>query len=217
MSHLDSAVETEGLPPETSLAKRRRRGAFSLIEICIALGIVAFAFVAMLGLLPVGLANYSQAMNTQTCAEIYQRISAELQETDFDTLLDNKAEQGGTSTMFFRLGYRFFDNEGTELRNASFSDPRVIYAVRIRGSFPGKANPSAHTAGYFTSLPALNGLRFNPRDMMFFSVQVCMSRNKDLSGMVDGPSFLIKPERAAKDGVPMRTYSLAVVRNGYLK
>lgn len=63
--------------------RRRRRGAFTLVEVVIALGIIAFAFVPVIGLLPVGLDMSRQAMDATICAQIAQQLTSEVQQTDF--------------------------------------------------------------------------------------------------------------------------------------
>jgi uncharacterized protein (TIGR02598 family) len=212
--------------------------AFSLIEICIALGIVAFAFVALLGLLPVGLGNYTQAINTQTAAEIYQRIAAELQETEFDTFMSppTQVATGGSGVGdsikpgFFRLKWRYFDVDGQEVKVenpetlTSAEKRRVVYSVWVRGSFPGLANPKDHTSNYFTSLPSFNPItntgsaRYNPRDLMFFLIQVAYTNGREINTkpILDTDNlFCIDTKEAAKAGVPVRNYSVLISRNGY--
>ncbi len=218
--------------------------AFSLIEICIALGIVAFAFVALLGLLPVGLGNYTQAINTQTAAEIYQRIAAELQETEFDTFLVAPtqvakggqvftASQGTATPMYFRLKWRYFDVDGQEVKVVNPDTPtdaekqRIVYSVWVRGSFPGMASIDDHSSNYFTSLPSYNfmnpataGKRYNPRDLMFFLIQIAYTNGREIAKPVldaqDGKGdFGINSAEAAKVGIPVRNYSVLISRNGY--
>ncbi len=66
----------------------RARRAFSLVEVTIAIGIVAFAFVALVGVLPVGLQTFRRAVDASVSAQITQRIINDIQQTDFDILLD---------------------------------------------------------------------------------------------------------------------------------
>jgi uncharacterized protein (TIGR02598 family) len=49
---------------------------FSLIEVTMALGIVAFAFMAVISLLPIGLGRLRDAVNTTVQAQIVQAVSA---------------------------------------------------------------------------------------------------------------------------------------------
>jgi uncharacterized protein (TIGR02598 family) len=220
VNHQHSVVDMERHRPGQLPAFRPGRRAFSLIEICIALGIVAFAFVALLGLLPVGLGNFSQAMNTQTSTEIYQRLAAELQETEFDNLIKIANTQKASDNTYFYMKYRYFDAEGQEVKVANPASPtdsektRIVYTANTRGSFPGKADPKNHTNNYFTSLPSTTGTRFNPRDLIFFAIQIASSKGRELDSVLDTTHF-IDATKASKAGIPFRTYSIHVARNGY--
>ena len=47
---------------------------FSLVEVVIAVGVAAFALVALLGLLPSGLKTFKSTMNTAVGSQIAQRV-----------------------------------------------------------------------------------------------------------------------------------------------
>lgn len=92
------------LPPGRSAARGvRPASAFSIVEIMLAIGVVAFAFVALMGLLPVGLDGFRNALDTSVRSQIVQRLVTDAQQTDFEKL---KAQAGQ---------FRFFDDEGTEV------------------------------------------------------------------------------------------------------
>lgn len=220
MVHLGGAgvIERSGSFRRTG---KGRKG-FSLVEISIALAIIGVVFTVLIGLLPAGMSNYSVAMNTQTSVEIYQRLAAELQETDFDVLFRDKKETVKTANGdFHRLALRYFDVQGQEVRVANPDVPtnaeteRIVYTARIRFSQPGVADPNQHKSNYFTSLPDISGARFNPRDSTFVSIQVVLSRGHEVKSLV-GNDFLIAADKAAKAGLPLRTYSLLLTRNGFL-
>ncbi|MCE9612460.1 MAG: Verru_Chthon cassette protein B [Chthoniobacter sp.] len=80
----------------------RVRG-FSLIEVVLCIGIVAFAFLAIFGMLPVGLSTFRQAMDNTVGSQIVQRLVGEAQQTDFPTLI-------ATSVTL-----RYFDDQGNEV------------------------------------------------------------------------------------------------------
>lgn len=61
------------------LAGRKACSAFSLIEVTISIGIVAFALIAVVGLLPVGLSSQKQANEQATGVQALARISEALQ------------------------------------------------------------------------------------------------------------------------------------------
>ena len=75
----------------------RESEAFTLIEVTLAIGIVAFAFVALFGLLPIGMTNFRQALDTSLTTQIAQRIINDLKQSDFDTV----AKQTGPSLRYY--------------------------------------------------------------------------------------------------------------------
>lgn len=109
--HNVPAITQRAFPPEAAWRNRRKR-AFSLVEVTLAIGIIAFAFVAIFGLVPIGLGSFRAALDTSVRAQIAQRLATEAQQTDFDTLLKDAK----------RL--RYFDDEGTEV-----SENASIYTV----------------------------------------------------------------------------------------
>lgn len=93
-----------------------------------ALGIVAFAFTALIGVLPVGLGLFRDATDTSAATRIVQAVAGGLQQADFDTLTsaDNKI--------------LYFDEQGTGL--PSFNG--AIYWARV-SIFPGAHLPGSTT------------------------------------------------------------------------
>ena len=88
---------------------------FTLVEVVISLGIVAFAFIPVLGLLPFGLDVSRQAVDATVCAQIAQQLTSQAQQTDFSDI-DSLA---GQSAMLF-------DDQGNRLANG---DPNAIYSA----------------------------------------------------------------------------------------
>jgi uncharacterized protein (TIGR02598 family) len=72
--------------PANRGAGRARLGGFTLVEVTLAIGIISFAFVAMFGMLPVGLNVSRQAMDTTIEAQIVQRMKTQALQTDFSRL-----------------------------------------------------------------------------------------------------------------------------------
>lgn len=206
----------------TCHARVSRFAGFSLVEVSVALAIVAVALVALMGLLPAGLNNFRAAMDAQTAGEIFQRVVADAQETDFDTLLASKVQTGGRGAQFYRLPLRHFDNQGTEVKTANPDAPTaaeaqaILYSVRVRGSLPGDPDPGNHSQDSATSLPGAAAPRFNPRGLTFLTIQIAgTGGTRQLAPMVDSESFLISPALAAKAAITVRTYAAIVARNGY--
>lgn len=79
------------------------RSAFSLIEVTIAIGIVSFAFVGVLGMIPTGLNTFRRAMDTSIGSQIAQRVISDARQTDYSVLTS------GT------IPVRYFDDQGTEV------------------------------------------------------------------------------------------------------
>jgi len=123
------------------------------VEVVLAIGIVSFAFVAILGLLPAGMTQFRKAIDTSVAADIAQRVIDDAQQSDWDTL---------TSIQW--PAYRYFDERGEEiipqntgaatnanLLNQQTEAPKVVYQVATRivpqtirpdGGQGTKANPN---------------------------------------------------------------------------
>lgn len=214
-----------------------RRAGFSLVEVVLALGVVALAFIGIFSMLPTGLTIFRQAMDTSIGAQISQRIVGEAQQTDFDALVPGnqsatqtkKTTIGGDGGQFYAMPLRYFDDQGTEIPFNDLStdippagDPRtlkIVYTARVRGSMPGVADPSSHSSSYFTSLPATTGTRFNPRAVTFLTIQIFKNAgHKAVASLVDtSGTYLIDPTLAAKANLTVQTYTAIVARNGYHK
>lgn len=67
-----------------------------------ALGIVAFAFTTLLGLLPVGLGLFRDALDISVTSRITQRLVSDMQQTDFNSVLN----AGGS--------HLYFDDQGNQ-------------------------------------------------------------------------------------------------------
>ncbi len=106
--------------PASSLA----RAAFSLVEICIAIGIVSFAFVSIIGLLPVGMGVFRDSMNTSISAQIVQRVLNEAQQTEFSVLTGGETQPPYSAL----IPIRYYDEQGNELQAADA--PKSLYHVR---------------------------------------------------------------------------------------
>ncbi|MGK0188462.1 MAG: hypothetical protein ACI9R3_004273 [Verrucomicrobiales bacterium] len=99
---------------------RRRPDAdsgFSLVEVVIALGIVATVMVALLALLPLGMDALREAADLTVQSRIAESLRGDVQQADWDTL-DR-----------YRNELRYFDAEGTTLETAG-SGTR-LYTAKI--------------------------------------------------------------------------------------
>lgn len=130
----------------TAITRKYALG-FSLVEVVLCLGVVGFAFVALLGLLPLGLKTFRQAMETSIQSQIAQQISSELQQVRFSDL---------TSANYASSHFpQYFDDQGMAVSGPN--DPNRIYTVTA-------AAPTT------PNLPGINGA--NPTLLVFqFFVQ----------------------------------------------
>ncbi|MEQ1859292.1 MAG: Verru_Chthon cassette protein B [Chthoniobacteraceae bacterium] len=193
------------MPPDFRTQRNlfRPSAAFSLIEVAMSLAIVTFSLVGILGMVPIGLSGFREAMDTTIGAQIAQRVVTDAEQSDFDTLIASAATSDAN---FFSLPVRYFDDQGSEV---SLADPqaaaKIIYHARARGSQPGPADTSAGGGG-FTSLPGAP--RFHPRDTAFLTVQVAW--HPGLAALPVDEARQLWAGRSA----PMSTYRVVITRNG---
>jgi uncharacterized protein (TIGR02598 family) len=95
------------------------RKAFTLVETTIAMGIVAFAMVPILGLVPMGLSSFRSAISCTAEAQIVQALSNEILLTDYNLVTTKYASE--------KLSY--YSDEGEVL--ASAGDPAKIYTAKV--------------------------------------------------------------------------------------
>ena len=96
----------------------RSTAGFSLVEVVLAVGVVAFAFVAILGLIPAGMTQFRQAIDTTVCAQIAQRVIGDAQQMDYDVLIDGGGKAANFTFRFPKKDaseFRYFDEQGNEV------------------------------------------------------------------------------------------------------
>lgn len=99
---------------------------FSLVEVTVAMGIVATVLVALLALLPYGMDSIREAKSTQVQARIANEIISEIQVADW-----------GSEPTYKKLGdydgmIRHYDSEGTLIDDKADQDKGdTIYKVKI--------------------------------------------------------------------------------------
>lgn len=116
-------------PPSGTLPVnvRRQERAFSLVEISLALGIIAFAFIALLGLLPIGLQTFRTAIDTGNEARIVQSLFSRMLATEFEKM---QALDFENSKEIF-----YFDEEGmptdTSLHAVASLENQRLYGAKM--------------------------------------------------------------------------------------
>lgn len=121
-------MDTGSPPAHPGFSFRPRRNAgFSLVEVVLAIGIVSFAFVALLGLLPAGLSTFRTAIDTSNEARILQALTGKAQLTDYSKLPDLDYEN--------KKEIFYFDEEGsatdTSLNEIPELKPQRLYEAKM--------------------------------------------------------------------------------------
>jgi uncharacterized protein (TIGR02598 family) len=166
-----------------------------------AVAIVAFAFVALLGLIPYGLQTMREAIDTTVTAQIADRLVNDARQLDFDTLT-RATSSGGQPSRPFRLGDpRYFDDQGSEVPEAERE--RAVYhaIVRVR---PVTRVPAGgdQTIGLNDDLATITvQVAFNPNDI---ELEFVSGNSED-----DPQAELIDP----KLGLKLSNYGFLVARN----
>jgi len=78
-------MKTLKTPPPCHRNDNASHGGFSLIEVTIALGIIAFALVAVVGLLPAGLNSQKQGSQQGRAAQVLNQVARSVQGVRMDT------------------------------------------------------------------------------------------------------------------------------------
>lgn len=113
-----------------------RAGGFTLVEVTIAIGIVSFALLGLIGLLPAGLGSLRDSVEQSMNAQIVQRISGDLVMRSFASRTDFSAFSGATL---------YFDDEAQLLTGSDGARYRAVVAVRDP-SLPGVDSTADKTA-----------------------------------------------------------------------
>jgi uncharacterized protein (TIGR02598 family) len=121
------------------------RAGFSLVEIALALALLAFAVVPLVALLPAGMTTFRRALDVSICSQIAQRVASDARALDFDLLIDRETlgRMKANEHFTFRApainapALRYFDDQGVEIvpRREKLSPEEaleVVYRVNTR-------------------------------------------------------------------------------------
>jgi uncharacterized protein (TIGR02598 family) len=101
--------------------KTRLGNGFSLVETVLAMGIVSFAMLGILGLVPLGLSHFRQAMTMTAESQILQGLSNDLLLADYDKLVNQFTVSGGKVTYYY-------DDQGGEVDSGA---EERLYTVTV--------------------------------------------------------------------------------------
>src|SRR5450631_839993 len=118
----------------------KNRRAFSLVEVVIAIGIVGFAVLAIIGTLPIGLKSAQNAETMQATSNIANQLRGQMQ------LLSFNPSSSGTNTIGqLATNYLFYTTDGTPTTTNS---PTAYYTATFK--ITGVNGATAPTAGNAT-------------------------------------------------------------------
>lgn len=184
---------------------------FSLVEVVLAIGLVAFAFLAIFGMLPTGLGISRQAMDASVGAQIAQRIINDAQQSDFAELLkDASGKTIAGTNQTGRKAERYFDDQGGELPAAG--KRLAIYHVNTRVT-PATAMPKTGTSnGDNVHLAAVTvQVANNPGNReLALSLDASDAQDKPLRNLWTGA---YAADRARTHAVGCLTFPALVARN----
>ena len=93
------------VPPKPSTKPSRKNGvtAFSLVEIVLAIGIVGFAMLSIIGMLPIGLKSVQTAESLQATGNIANQLRGQMQMLSFNASGTNTIQQLAQNTLYYTL------------------------------------------------------------------------------------------------------------------
>jgi uncharacterized protein (TIGR02598 family) len=208
------------------ITPKSKSAGFSLVEVALAIGIVAFAFVALLSLLPAGLTTFRRALDISICTQIAQRIVSEAQQADFDVVTDksNLPASAPGKDFSFRMRrpgttevwVRYFDEQGNEVIPAkpptlsTEESLRVIYTVNTR-VIPRVSLPTLKEG-----FPVARGAK-EAGNLALLTVQIARNPSGiELELSKEAADDSLAPERnlwLPKGGVDVFTYSSYIGKN----
>jgi uncharacterized protein (TIGR02598 family) len=118
--HISSTSAAPRAPHKWSSKARKLLG-FTLVETALAMGVIGFGLVGLLGLMPIGMSNYRDARDRTAEAQIFQGLNSRIQQTDYSKL----------TTVWPGTVYGF-DERGIELKDTS----KALYTAEVIISDP---------------------------------------------------------------------------------
>lgn len=181
--------------------KRAAHDAFSLIEVTLAIGVMAFALLAIFGLIPVGLGTFRNAKDISITSQIEEKIFSEVKSMTFDNLTNSSRYQPASLGTVYQFPERFFTEDGTE---TSAADATTIYHVNIR------------VVPVTTPLEKSGGTNLSNVDLASVTIQVAYDPSNQklaLNGTTGLWTGALNSAPTSTGAVPIYTYSAFVARS----
>jgi len=107
--------------------------AFSLVETVLAIGVVSFALLAVLGVMSTGSSSLRRAVDSTVYSQIVQSVLASAKQSDFSGLT-NSAPVGWNGRLLY------FDDRGVMLDGASNALYRATVSILSPAALPGTSS-----------------------------------------------------------------------------
>ncbi len=140
--------------------KKHNEG-FSLVEVALAMAILAFASASIISLIPFGLSSFRKAMNNTVESEIVQGLVNNISMTDFEHLKSMASSQG---TVYF------FGADGSPVAGATDSQYKV--EISFTDLSPSSSSSPLNTLTPNSGTTALITITKIDQTMDYFSVRV---------------------------------------------
>lgn len=143
----------------------RSNTGFSLVEVVIALGLLAFAITAILATLPIGLSTMREAREDTLQATLIRKLTSELSRTPFsdivgDTLyFDGEGGQTNASSALYRLEFTVQAANTTSYPGAGTSVPNHLLTVQADLYREGVGSTAPPVASFPISLAKGDGYK----------------------------------------------------------
>jgi type II secretory pathway pseudopilin PulG len=111
------------------LLYHRRHRAFSLVEVVLALGVISFAIVAILGVFPLGLSTSRSAQDESRAPQIAQTILASLASQNFSAISLKLYDGEGTSSGSVDMDLSSQTGTNADLNGLSANNEGEIFIV----------------------------------------------------------------------------------------
>jgi|GEM_PF-3912893 len=106
--------------------KRSPRAGFSIIEICLAIAIIASAFIAVLGLLPAGMRVYDSAAATNAQSRIVAHLTGMMQTGSYSKTV--ASFRTGSPLFYYDLDGGYLDSDQAVVSGA---ESKRVYVARV--------------------------------------------------------------------------------------
>jgi len=100
----------------------KKRSAFSMIEVVLSMGIMAFAITSIFALLPIGMTLSKEAQESSILADIVSGVASDLSHTNFSAIVDT------TTPKYYRIDGVIIEEESENFANDWFY--KVVWEIQ---------------------------------------------------------------------------------------